>query len=556
MCLLPDTAPAGAVTPPGVTGPGVTGSGVTGPGVTGRAAVPVAAARHQVARLVADPTLTYRQRVQQLAGVAESLLDPPAVGELAAEALAAGVVDEMGEGNAPYRPRYVLADVERFLAQGSAFLELAPPGDLHDALTWLLALYGQVPSITGYPVWLGDLDRLLEPFAADLPDAEVRGALRRFWIALDRLLPDAFTHANLGPDDTRVGRMLLAVDRELEQVVPNLTLKVEPGRTPDALIDDAVRTIFVTGKPHVVNHPMMVRDLGPRYGVASCYNSLPVGGGSHTLVRLNLLAAARRHGGGASSFLDTALPEAVEAATQVVTARVRFLVEDAGFFRSSWLVHEGLVSLDRFGAMLGVVGMAECVEELQRRSGHHGRYGHDPATTELAHAVTRRVAELVAARPVPYTDGGGGRCFLHAQSGIDTDRGVTAGCRIPVGAEPPLLEHLHAVAPHHTWYPSGISDIVHLDDTALANPRAVADLIRGGLAIGMRDVTCNLASNGFVRITGYLVKKKDLATVADGPRHGSDVLAAGAVAGTHVLDRRVQRVGGAEQQAPAAPVVP
>ena len=83
--------------------------------------------------------------------------------------------------------------------------------------------------------------------------------------------------------------------RELLQVVPNLTLKVDPVATPDDLLIDAVRTIVASAQPHLVNHPMMVADLGERYGVVSCYNSLPVGGGSHTLVRLNLKEVALRH---------------------------------------------------------------------------------------------------------------------------------------------------------------------------------------------------------------------------------------------------------------------
>jgi Glycyl radical enzyme YjjI-like len=38
--------------------------------------------------------------------------------------------------------------------------------------------------------------------------------------------------------------------------VPNLTLNVSP-EPPGHLIEDEVRTVFETGKPHFVNHPMM-----------------------------------------------------------------------------------------------------------------------------------------------------------------------------------------------------------------------------------------------------------------------------------------------------------
>lgn len=65
---------------------------------------------------------------------------------------------------------------------------------------------------------------------AELPDAELDAKLRRFWINFDRLQPDAFTHANVGPGDGRVIRSIWRVERSLRQVVPNLTMKVAPRR--------------------------------------------------------------------------------------------------------------------------------------------------------------------------------------------------------------------------------------------------------------------------------------------------------------------------------------
>jgi hypothetical protein len=61
---------------------------------------------------------------------------------------------------------------------------------------------------------------------------------------------------------------------------------------------------------------------------------------------------------------------------------------------------------------------------------------------------------------------------------------------------------------------------------------------------GMRDVTFNLDSNDFIRITGYLVRKSDLVKLeaTGAARHGSDVLAAGSVANSRVTDRIVKRV--------------
>ena len=124
--------------------------------------------RSRARALVDSPALTYRQRVQALAGLAEEALDPPTVSAEVADALARGLVDDLAEGHAPYRPRYLLPDYARALRHGSAFLDLAAPQDLYEAVAFLLSMYSQVPSITGYPVYLGDVDRLLEPYADDI----------------------------------------------------------------------------------------------------------------------------------------------------------------------------------------------------------------------------------------------------------------------------------------------------------------------------------------------------------------------------------------------------
>ncbi len=260
--------------------------------------------------VLTSPTLTYDQRLRQLAALAMNAMPYPE--------LSRAVPGGAGEAG---RLRHVRGQPALRTALRAARLRRSPcaraartwswsrPADLDDALSFLTVLYGHVPSVTTYPVYLGDLDTLLAPYVTDeLTDAELDAKLRRFWIQLDRLLPDAFVHTDLGPDDSRVARSILRVERSLRQVVPNITLKVDPGCTPDDLVEDGVRTVFETGKPHFVNHPMMVGDHGERYAAVSCYNSLKIGGGSHTLTRLNLKEAALRHEGGLEAFCERDAP--------------------------------------------------------------------------------------------------------------------------------------------------------------------------------------------------------------------------------------------------------
>lgn len=488
--------------------------------------------------IVNDPNLTFHQRRHHLAAIAEEALEYPKLSEDASEALNKRVICDLYEGHAPYRARYILPDYAKAFAQGSEFLELDPPTNLDEALNFLLIMYTQVPSVTSYPVYLGDLDKLLDPYVDHVTDEDLHRKLKLFWRALDRMLPDGFVHTDLGPEDTRVGRTILRIERELQQVVPNVTLKVDPEVTPDDFLREGVMTVFEVAKPHFVNHPLMVRDLGEDYAAVSCYNSLKIGGGSHTLVRLNLKEAARQHQGRTEDFLTTTLPRYVHLNAELIEARIRYLVEEARFFEHDFLAKEGLIDLSKFSAMFGVFGLAECVELLSGR-----QYGSDDGATDLAQRITSTVAELVRSIPMPYCGGNDGVCFLHSQSGIDTDVDVTAGTRIAIGEEPALFEHIQAVAPHHDHFNAGVSDVFQVEDTVQQNPQAMVDVIRGAFSQGMRDFTFNVGCNDFIRITGYLVRKSDLARFSEsGARHGSTSFGYGAETNTHVTARNVKRV--------------
>lgn len=489
--------------------------------------------RDTIRDLITTPNLSYRQRLHQLALAAEELLPYPKLGPVAEEALESGLVSDLHEGHAPYRPRYTLPDYGVALREGSEYLELDPAMDLEDALTNLQILYHNTPSITSYPVYLGDLDSMLMPYFEGQSDRELERIFTRFWRFLDRTLPDAFTHANIGPLDNPIARSILRVDMALGQVVPNLTLKYDPDLTTDELLELAAKSICAINKPHIANHPMISGDFPEGYGVVSCYNTLPLGGGSHTLVRLNLKESGLRHTSSIDSYLEETLPAHVESTFEVMEARIRFLVEETGFYDHHYLVKEGLLHADRFTAMFGIYGMAELVDRLL---GGSGRYGRDGEANQVGDLVIERIAELVAGRELPHTRRA--RATLHSQSGISEDVGVTAGARISIGTEPEVLDHIRAVAPHHHRFASGISDIIALEASVRTNPRAIVDVTKGAFDAGMREMTFNVEGCDLVRVTGYMVKLSDIEKwKKEGSRVASTVLGAESVENWGLLDR-------------------
>ncbi|MGE5560990.1 MAG: YjjI family glycine radical enzyme [Chloroflexota bacterium] len=492
--------------------------------------------------IIRNTDLDYPQKRAALASAAENSLPYLPLPERARRYLDAGVIHDLNEGHAPYRPRYILPDYALLIANGSSYLNLAAPRDLYDAVNALLIAYRNVPSITGYPVYLGQIDELLEPFAGTVSADELRKLLRLFLINIDRTLPDAFVHMNIGPRDTRIGRLVLELERELKKAVPNISLKYSAG-TSDEFARLAVACALDTSKPYFVNHDVMVDVLGERYGIASCYNTLPLGGGSFTLPRLNLKEAAGL-AKDAGDFLGNILPDAVGALCEIVAARARFIVREARFFESSWLAREGLISRDRFTAMAGFYGLYECV---QRLSGGL-RMGHDRSADDLADRIMTTASALVKAERCDECRGTGGRITVHAQSGIDTDVDVTAGVRIRIGDESALFDQIRLQSRLQRHFDSGVSDIYIFESTARDNPDGVLRIIKGAMMHGMRLMALNTSDSELIRITGYLVKRSDVERYRRGEqlREGTVKLGADSITNNRTLERRVRSLGESE----------
>jgi len=487
--------------------------------------------------IVNNPTLSAAQKARALSVEAENSLDYPMLDEETQAALAARVICDMFEGHAPYKPRYVLPDYAVVLKNGSARLELPVAQTLDEAIHTLMIAYHHVPSVTGMPVYIGQLDDLLLPYCDGVSDAALYQQLKLFWRYLDRVLPDAFMHANIGPTDNRVARMILRVDAELQQIAPNLTFRYDPMISSEEILRLAVTNITICSKPHIANHPLHRQVFGGRgYGIVSCYNALPIQGGASTLTRVNLAKVAALSDG-VEDFLTNKLPYYAELNFRLTQARVNYLFTESGFFES-FLVSEGWLDKTRFTAMFGVFAMAEAVNALQDKAGKQGRYGFDAGANALGRQISARLEALVAARPLENV--WQGRAMLHAQAGLSTDTGYTPGLRIPYGTEPDPVTHIRALAPHHQHYPSGISEILTLDETVKNNPEAVLDLCKGAFASGFREFTANVGGNDLVRVTGYMIRLSDVANfnAANGSRTNTTALGAEAADLTDILQRK------------------
>lgn len=190
--------------------------------------------------IIQNPLLTHEQKVTELSRAAENLLtvldEPEGIEKYMRCEDDKRCICNLFEGDAPYRPRYICPDYPVFLKNGSRFLDLpAPKKDIWEVLNSLLILYHNVPSITNYPVFIGNLDELLELYIEGTSDEEVKKALRLFLTNIDRTILDSFCHADIGPRDTRAGRLIMEVEAEVQNAVPNLTMRVSKD-TPDEFI--------------------------------------------------------------------------------------------------------------------------------------------------------------------------------------------------------------------------------------------------------------------------------------------------------------------------------
>lgn len=452
--------------------------------------------------------LTHEQKVMNLARFAENAMDVLDISDKMKFYFDNGSINDLFEGGAPYRPRYILPDYDKFIKNGSEFLQITPPEDFDELLFSLMTLYRHVPSITNFPVYLGNLDYMIDPFIEGLSDEYVIKKLKLFFNYLDRTITDSFCHANIGPLETRAGNLILEAESQLLNAVPNFTIKYDPNITPDEFMKKAIDASLKCSNPAICNHDANLHPFGEEYGISSCYNILPTRGGAYTLTRITLTKLAEM-ADSVDHFMDELLPEVIQLIGEYMTQRIKFLVEKSGFFESNFLVKEGLIDKDRFLGMFGVTGLAEAVNTLLKDEGFV--YGHDKEADELAARILDEVEKDVNMLEAPYSSITGGKFLLHAQVGLDSDIGVTSGVRIPVGDEPEsFITHLRHSARYHKYFPAGVGDIFPIASHVDQNKDALLDVVKGAFDVGVHYMSFYSADTDLVRITGYLVKRSEM----------------------------------------------
>ncbi|HEX3075507.1 MAG TPA: YjjI family glycine radical enzyme [Lachnospiraceae bacterium] len=500
--------------------------------------------RNDILAIVKDRSLTHEQKVASMARQADSLLEvlelPEGLDELLNIPAADKIICDLNEGHAPVRPRYIIPDYEKFMKNGSEFLQLAPPTDIWEAVNSLLIFYKNVPSVTNFPVYIGNIDELLEPFVTD--EKEAKKAIKLFLTHIDRTILDSFCHADIGPKATKAGRIILEVEAELQNAVPNLTLKYDKDVTPDDFALAAIETALKTAKPSFANDKMFAKELGNDYVIASCYNGLKLGGGSYTLVRV-LLGNLARKATSIKQFKEELLPNTLEIMATYMDERIRFMVEESGFFESNFLAKEGFISKENFSAMFGMVGLAECVNHLLELEGIEGRYGHSKEADDLGVSIVELIDAFNLKHTNPYCYGTDNHFLLHAQVGIDLDVNSSPGCRIPIGEEPEeLIDHLAHCARFHKYFPSGIGDIFPIDTTVHKNKEYLLDIMKGAFEKEVRYISIYEKDSDVIRVTGYLVKRSEMEKLKKGENVLQDttVLGLGSANNSHILERKIR----------------
>jgi YjjI family glycine radical enzyme len=500
------------------------------------------ATKEEIRGVIESSSMTYEQKHHALANAAERMLDPRELLDYSKEeyeSLIEHIICDLNEGYGIYRPRYILPNYSVFIKQGCAFLELEKPDTLEDLLEGLRILYHHVPSITSFPVYIGELDTMINPFITN--EEQDYHIIKRFLNYIDKTISDSFCHGNLSGRDTAAGRLILKAVEELENPTPNLTMKLDPDNYDSEFLQRALKTALKVAKPSFANHKIYGQE-NSGYGIASCYNALPIGGGAYTLPRLKLGTLVKK-AHSKEDFINSLLPKYTGLILSMIDKRIRYLIKQSNFFETSFLVSEGFIDKDLFQGMVGIIGLADCVNELLIMQGIKETFGQSEIGDRWAHEILQIIEDIVKNHRGVSSQSTNNNYILHAQVGASldkTDRDNTPAHRIKVGEEPALPLHLMQSSKLHQYFPSGVGDVFSFDQTYLDHIDALEDILIGGFKEGHRYLSFYGENRDLVRVTGYLVKRSEVekARKEEVVRRDTTMLGAGTDEMSNVFRRR------------------
>ena len=105
-----------------------------------------------------------------------------------------------------------------------------------------------------------------------------------------------------------------------------------------------------------------------------------------------------------------------------------------------------------------------------------------------------------------------------------------------------MWKHLKQTARFHKYFPSGVGDIFPFELNAINNPEFILNIIQGAFKEGMRYFSLYSSDADVIRITGYLVKRSEIAKLDQGIATLQDtvVLGQGQVRNGKVYERKVR----------------
>jgi YjjI family glycine radical enzyme len=196
--------------------------------------------------------------------------------------------------------------------------------------------------------------------------------------------------------------------------------------------------------------------------------------------------------------------------------------------------------------MFGIHGLAECANHLSGARNKSEKFGNSTKTDDLGVRIMDALETEINKYNNKYCKISNGKFVLHAQCGIGSDVETSPGARINPEDEPEIFEKIQQNSRFHKYFPSGTSDIFQFDEMSKKNPQYVLDIIKGAMKAGLRTFAFGTSNCEVVRITGYLVKRRDIEKYKIGEKTLEDTVVLGleSTKSLNIEKRRVNQISG------------